>query len=212
MEAFGSMISFEDMASAYCQAGYDVNKASEILYGMLGSSSSNGLTRGPASSVGETVGTVTGVYGANFASEPVAPFSRSKPRTSGVSVGSVSGVIGADYGRFKAKTKKYCEPTKPVKLMSNEIPASEIWVEKPQAVNNAPKPVKSMSSGIPVYQTWVEKQPVTKAKNETMNKDTELFLLQMLGDGFQLDIKVIREVLGKKLIIQILILLGNNQA
>ncbi|KAK1414308.1 hypothetical protein QVD17_30052 [Tagetes erecta] len=200
-EAFGSMISPEDMASAYCQAGYDVNKASEILYAMLGSSSSNDLTGPPASSVGVTVGTVSG--GANYENsrtliiEPVAALSRSKPRTSGVSVGTVSGVIGADYGRFKAKTKTYSEPTKPVKLMSNEIPASQIWVEKPQAVNNASKPVKSVSKGFPASQMWVEKQqPYSKAPTETMNKDTEMFLLQMLGDGFQLDVNVIREVLA----------------
>ncbi|KAL8242650.1 hypothetical protein R6Q59_012952 [Mikania micrantha] len=181
-EAFGSMISPEDMASAYCQAGYNLNKASEILYNMLGSSSSNdthiltdNLTRAPASSVGVTVGTVAGVNGADYArsrilaKEPATVVSRSKPRTS-ASVGTVSGVIGADYGRFRAKTKKTCETTKPVKLMSNEFHVSEIWVEKSKPVNNAP--------------------------TETMIKDIEMFLLQMLGDGFQLDIKVIREVLG----------------
>ncbi|KAI3815002.1 hypothetical protein L1987_14652 [Smallanthus sonchifolius] len=183
LEAFGSMLSADDMASAYCQANYDLNKASEILYSMLGSSSNNDihistddLTRTPASSVGVTVGTVSGVNGADYSrsrtltNEPAMVLSRSKPRTSGVSVGTVSGVIGADYGRFRAKTKITCETTKPVKLMSNEFPVSQIWVEKPQPLNNAP--------------------------TETMNKDIEMFLLRMLGDGFQLDIEVIREVLG----------------
>ncbi|KAI7747208.1 hypothetical protein M8C21_007933 [Ambrosia artemisiifolia] len=182
IEAFGSMISPEDMASAYCQAGYDVNKASDILYSMLGSSSNNDkhistddLTSAPASSFGAAVGTVSSGNRADYAksrnltNEPATVLPRSKPRTSGVSVGTVSGIIGADYGRVRAKTKKNCETTKPVKLMSNEFPASQIWVEKPQSVNNAP--------------------------TETMNRDIEMFLLQMLGDGFQLDMEIIREVL-----------------
>ncbi|KAJ0865574.1 hypothetical protein HanRHA438_Chr12g0541971 [Helianthus annuus] len=182
IEAFGSMISPDDMASAYCQAGYDLNKASDILYTMLGSSSNNDKyiptedsTRAPASSVGVTVGTVSGVNGAyhptsrTSTNEPATVLSRAKPRTSGVSVGTVSGIIGADYGRYRANTRRNCETTKPVKLMSNEFPESQIWDEKPQSVNNAP--------------------------TETMNSDIEMFLLQMLGDGFQLDIRVIREVL-----------------
>ncbi|KAK9060452.1 hypothetical protein SSX86_021156 [Deinandra increscens subsp. villosa] len=259
LEAFGSMISAEDMASAYCQAGYDVNKASEILYNMLGSSSSNDiqistddLTRARASPVGVTVGTVSGVNGADYVrsrtltNESATGLSFYKPRTSGVSVGTVSGVIGADYGKFRATTKKTCETTKPVNLMSKEFPASQIWVQKPngadyarsRTLTNEPatvlsksksrtsgvsvgtvsgvigadygkfrtatkktcettKPVKLTSKEIPASQIWVEKpKPVKNAPTETMNKDIELFLLQMLGDGFQLDIRVIRDVLA----------------
>ncbi|KAI3774986.1 hypothetical protein L1987_49553 [Smallanthus sonchifolius] len=36
------MVSPDDMASAYCQSGNDLHKASEMLYNMLGSSSNNG--------------------------------------------------------------------------------------------------------------------------------------------------------------------------
>lgn len=188
LDAFGSVISAEDMASAYCQAGRDLLKTGEILYNMLGSSSNNNitvsthdLTSQPASSVGST-GTVSGVSGGNVRStiatnEPVKINSRPKPRNSGVSVGSISSVIDADYGRLRASTKEARETTKPVKLMSNEIPVSQIWVEKPKSV---------------------------AVTTETMDKDVELFLLKMLGDGFQLDKEVIKEVVGENLIIQIL--------
>ncbi|XP_076887839.1 putative nuclear RNA export factor SDE5 [Bidens hawaiensis] len=183
IKAFGSMISPEDMASAYSQAGYDVHKASEILYTMLGSSSqsdthvpTDGFTRAPAPSVGATVGKVSGTNGAGLArprgltNEPATAHSRYKPRTSGATLGTVSGIIGADYGRIKAKTNRTGETTKPVKLFSNEIPASQIWVEKPQTVKNVP--------------------------TETVNADTVSFLYEMLGDGFNLDIDDIRGVLG----------------
>nr|XP_043623647.1 putative nuclear RNA export factor SDE5 [Erigeron canadensis] len=163
LEAFGSKLSADDMASAYCQAGHDLTKASEILYSMLGGSS----TSAPVSSVGAN-GDGDAKFG-NYVNKPSKGLSRSKPRNSGVSAGSISGIIGADYGKVRGASKKACTTSKPVKLMSNEIPASQIWDEKPQPVH---------------------------ATKESMNEDVELFLLTMLGDGFQLDQEVIREVLG----------------
>ncbi|KAI3716261.1 hypothetical protein L6452_23478 [Arctium lappa] len=153
LEAFGSKTSIDDIASAYCQAGHDLRKASDIICNMLGSSSSNDV---PISTDDLII------------NEPPKVLSRSKPKHSGISVGSVSGIIGADYGRSRASTKEARAITKPVKLMSNKFPVTQIWVEKP---------------------------PVN-ATNETMNKDVEQFLLKMLGDGFKLDMEVIKEVVG----------------
>lgn len=177
LEVFGSKISPDDMASAYCEAGGDIHKANEILCNMLGSSSSNDipistddLTKANSSSVG-SINTDSGVNGGGYgrSNEPQKVVYRPKTRNSGISMGTVSGVIGADYGRSRGSSKETCESTKPVKLMSSEIPASQIWVEKSKTDN---------------------------LKNEIMNKDVELFLLKMLGDGFQLDMEVIKEVVG----------------
>lgn len=192
LEAFGSKLSADDMASAYLEAGHDLLKACEILYHMLGSSSNDDrpvsikdLTAAPVSPAG-SMGTVTGANGAAYArsgtlqNEPTKVISRSKPKKSGASMGTISGMIGADYGRSRVPTKKTPEASKPMKLMSHEVPASQIWDEKPQLVNE---------------------------KNESMNKDVEQFLLQMLGDGFKLDMEIIREVVGKKLIILIIVLM-----
>ncbi|XP_071691939.1 putative nuclear RNA export factor SDE5 isoform X2 [Rutidosis leptorrhynchoides] len=158
--AFGSKLSADEMASAYCQAGYDMQKTCGILYSMLGSTSNNNIhaptndmTNAPVSLVGVSRGTV----------------SQPKPKNSGASVGTVSGVIGAGYGKFRASRNKAREITKPLKLSSSEIPASQIWDESPQPVN---------------------------ARTETMNRDIEQFLLKMLGDGFQLDMEDIKEVVG----------------
>ncbi|KAI3515263.1 hypothetical protein L1887_14083 [Cichorium endivia] len=79
------------------------------------------------------------------------------------------GIIGADYGRSRPLTKKVSEITRPFNLMSTEIPASQIWIEKSKPDN---------------------------VKTETMNKDIDLFLPKMLGDGFQLDMDVIKEAVG----------------
>lgn len=181
LEAFGSKISIDDMASAYCQAGHDVHKASDIICNMLGSSSSNGipisaddLTGAPASSVGSDDNSVGKSYETRILSqpkptnkvisinEPPNVLSQSKPKNYGASMGTVSGIIGADYGRSRASTKEAREITKPVKLMSNEFPIM---------------------------------QPINATRG-TMNKDVEQFLLKMLGDGFKLDMGVIKEVVG----------------
>ncbi|GJU27489.1 RNA-directed DNA polymerase, eukaryota, reverse transcriptase zinc-binding domain protein [Tanacetum coccineum] len=180
LDVFGSKLSADDMASAYMEAGHNLYKACEILYDMLGSSSNNDrpvsirdLTAAPVSPAG-SMGTV-GANGAAYArsgtlqNDSTKVTSQSKPKKSGASMGTISGMIGADYGRSRVPTKKTPEITKPVKLMSHEVPASQIWDEKPQLV---------------------------KEKNESMNKDVEQFLLQMLGDGFKLDMEVIREVVG----------------
>ncbi|KVH93055.1 hypothetical protein Ccrd_004899 [Cynara cardunculus var. scolymus] len=200
-EAFGSKISINDMASAYCQAEHDLRKASEIICNMLGSSSSNDipistddltsesavgsdnnpmgksyetriLSQPKPTNSGISVGTVSGAdttMSATSINEPPKVLSRSKPKNSGISVGTISGIIGAGYGRSRPSTKEYREITKPVKLMSTEFPVSQIWVEKPQSVN---------------------------ATTGTMNKEIEQFLLKMLGDGFKLDMGVIKEVVG----------------
>lgn len=156
LEAFGSKLSVDDMASAYMEAGHNLYKACEILYHMLGSSSNDDR---PVLIKDLTAGTLQ--------NEPAKVTSRSKK--SGASTGTISGMIGADYGRSRVPAKKTPEVTKPMKLMSHEVPASQIWDEKPQLVDE---------------------------KNESMNKDVEQFLLQMLGDGFKLDMEVIREVVG----------------
>ncbi|KAL4589084.1 hypothetical protein LXL04_001986 [Taraxacum kok-saghyz] len=181
LEVFGSKVTPDDMASAYYQARGDIHKANEILCNMLGSSSSNethnlidDLTSTHTSSVGTSMSTAPVINDADYPrlgvyEPPPKALYRHKTRNSGVSMGTVSSRIGADYGRSRPLTRESYEVSKPVKLMSNEVPASQIWVEKSKPEN---------------------------IKNETMSKDIEDFLLKMLGDGFQLDMEVIKQVVG----------------
>ncbi|KAA8526841.1 hypothetical protein F0562_008930 [Nyssa sinensis] len=170
LEAFGSMVSLKDIASAYRQAGHNIYTAGEILCNLLGSTSST-----------STYASMEELEGANASSEHLSDDMldkpnyaarnsiASKPKKCSVSIGTVSGVIGREYARTRPLTNESCKLTKPLKLNSKELPISEIWGEK---------------------------APPNVARDETMHKDVEEFLFTMLGDGFQLDKNVIQEVLG----------------
>lgn len=96
-----------------------------------------------------------------------------KSKRCSVSLGSVSGVIGKQYAKSRPLTADSTESKKPLKLDSRDFPVDEIWSEK-----NPPSMI---------------------ARTGTVQVDVEEFLFKMLGDGFQLDVTVIQEVLGKAL-------------
>ncbi|KAA8523881.1 hypothetical protein F0562_010304 [Nyssa sinensis] len=168
LEAFGSMASLEDIASAYCQAGRNVYTASEILCNLQGSTSTcASMDELEGASVSLEQSTDNSFDKPDYAARNSIS---SKPKKCSVSMGTVSGVIGRDYARPRPLKNESCKVTKPLKLNSKELPMSNIWCEKDS--------------------------PNTAARGETMHKDVEGFLFSMLGDGFQLDMNVIREVLG----------------
>lgn len=168
--AFGSQFSLEDIASAYCEAKRDVNGAANILCSMNGIGCAIDASR--VKFKGEDKTTL------EVASDSVLLKSHHEERNTGVStsksrpvsMGTVSGVIGKEYIRTKSLPNNSCEPTKPVKLDSKEFPVSEVWCQK----------------GPPNMTT----------KHDSMLADVEEFLFKMLGDGFQLDMTMIEEVLG----------------
>lgn len=94
-----------------------------------------------------------------------------KPKWCSVSMGTVSSVIGKEYVRpSKLEDVSYKVIKKPLKLDCKELPLHEIWDEK--------------------------FAPEITVRNDNIHKDVEEFLFRMLGDGFQLDKKVIQDVLG----------------
>ncbi|XP_059658787.1 putative nuclear RNA export factor SDE5 [Cornus florida] len=168
LEAFGSMVSLEDIASAYCQAGRNVYTAGEILCNMHESNStfsSKNESKGLSASSEESSDNI--LDRPNFAERSSM---ESKPKKCSVSMGTVAVVIGKEYAMPKPMENESYELNKPLKLNSEDLPISEIWDEK-----------------IPPY---------IAARDETMHKDVEKFLFATLGDGFQLGMDVIREVLG----------------
>ncbi|VVA38535.1 PREDICTED: putative nuclear RNA export [Prunus dulcis] len=94
----------------------------------------------------------------------------SKSKKNSGSVGPVSGMIGKEYIRPRSSTNESVEVKKPLKLELKEVPVSEIWSE--------------------------EVESTMPAENSKMHADIEEFLFKMLGEGFKLDMDVIREVLG----------------
>lgn len=165
LDAFGSAVSLEDIASAYCQADCNVYDAGELLCNLLGSTSSSSTY----ASKEESLGSDDDFLDKSNLSERNGIASKQKKGSA--SMGTVSGLIGREYSWSGPSRNESPKPNKPLKLYSEELPSSEIWDEK-----------------VPVN---------TLATAERMPMDTEEFLFKMLGDGFQLDMKIIQEVLGR---------------
>lgn len=187
LEAFGSAFSLEDIASAYCKARRNVDMACEILCASHGSTSHSDtrISKDKLECASSTSSELSSeLDGASAMPSEVSFYNvlqssyhggrntRSmKSKVRPVSIGTVSGFIAKDYSRPRPVTNAYPEATKPRKLYLKDFPFSEIWSE--------------------------EVPPSTTARNGTVHVDVEEFMFKMLGDGFQLDMNVIREVLGK---------------
>ncbi|XP_075476518.1 LOW QUALITY PROTEIN: putative nuclear RNA export factor SDE5 [Primulina tabacum] len=168
LEAFGSVVSLEDIASAYCQAGRDMDITTDILSSKpdntVGSSTSKNL---------ESTESAASVYSGCSSDNPSekAIVARLKPKRSSASMGTVSCVIGREYISPKPQPNESHENHKPVKLNSDDFPVSEIWKENEVLE--------------------------TTSRGESMNHDMEEFLFKMLGKGFQMDMSVIHDVVGQ---------------
>ncbi|KAL2341905.1 hypothetical protein Fmac_009845 [Flemingia macrophylla] len=170
LDAFGSVFSLEDIASAYCKASRNADLAGEILYGMQESSSSVSATLEPSNadvSAEGSSGSSNGCCSIENSSQERKSL-RSKVRP--VSAGSVSGLIGKGYTRPAPSANGSSGVTKPAKLDARSLPMTGIWREK-------------------------GKQDVSNLKHDLLHQDMEDFLFKMLGDGFKLDRNMIRQVL-----------------
>ncbi|XP_061375578.1 putative nuclear RNA export factor SDE5 isoform X2 [Gastrolobium bilobum] len=165
LDAFGSAFSLEEIASAYCKASRNACLAGEILYEMQGSSSTSAT---PSSNGGARV------EESSLSSDgyPFENFAQERKKSSSrvrpASTGTVSSIIGKDYVRPMSSGNGSYGVTKPIKLDANVLPMTGIWREKC-------KP--------------------DMLKHDQLQQDMEDFLFKMLGDGFQLDRNMIREVL-----------------
>ncbi|KAL6570604.1 hypothetical protein OROGR_000154 [Orobanche gracilis] len=98
-------------------------------------------------------------------------FPKSKPKKCSASMGTVSGVIGKDYVNPRTQSDGLNQKSKPVIINSDDCPASEIWDEK--------------------------KESASTSRSESLDSDFQEFLCKMLGDGFQLESRVIQDVIGQ---------------
>ncbi|XP_042487709.1 putative nuclear RNA export factor SDE5 [Macadamia integrifolia] len=169
-DAFGSVASLKEIANAYCKAGNNVDLAGEILSGLRGSSS-NSLNHASNAKLRDTNSSES-LSDESFekASCGAKNSKAAKQRRYPVSVGTVSSVIGKGYVKPPPVQSGSCKVTKPLKLDSKELPMNVLWRE-------------DVSSDF-------------AAKNDAMCKDLEEFLIQILENGFQLDMNLIQEVLG----------------
>ncbi|XP_004293100.1 PREDICTED: uncharacterized protein LOC101293853 [Fragaria vesca subsp. vesca] len=185
-DVFSSSCSLEDIASAYVKARHNVQMAGEILC-MLhlcssdGASSSKPIFEGASETFSDGLSPqleCATIVPAALSSDSILQRTSnrfgntraSKSKRPSLSVGTVSGVIGKDSSRQNTSTNESAEMQKPLKLELIGRPFSNLPSEEVQS---------SMS-----------------AKNCKMHTDVEEFLFKMLGDGFELDMNVIKEVLS----------------
>lgn len=170
LDAFGSVFSLEEIASAYCKASRNADLAGEILYGMQESSSGSSATTLDSSGADvRTEGSSESSDGCSLENS----FQERKtwrPKVRPVSAGTVSSIIGKDYVRPVPLANGSIGVTKPPKLDAKSLPMTGIWREK-------------------------GKPDVSGRNHGQLHQDMEDFLFKMLGDGFQLDRNMIRQVL-----------------
>ncbi|GAB4826948.1 hypothetical protein Ancab_033828 [Ancistrocladus abbreviatus] len=170
LDAFGSIFSLEDIASAFWKAGHDVDLAGEILFNMQGCTSSSMINGscGKAKDVTYSESShLNGFDESSCTNEKPNPKASSQLKHLPVSMGTVSSVIGKNYSRFTPCANKAQNGMKLSKLEANKLTISTNSREE-----------SSME------------------KDASLQKDFENFLFEMLGCGFQLDRDVIKEVLG----------------
>ncbi|XVF87498.1 hypothetical protein PTKIN_Ptkin18bG0125000 [Pterospermum kingtungense] len=213
LDAFGSIFSLKDIASAYCEAGRNVNLAGQILYEMQGGSSSSVATDRSNGEVknDETCGS-THVNAQNYCQEKGVS---AAPKQNW---GPVSGATDASRGEAKKDESSVsscsdsslnsCQGNGDLRAPKQKYrPASGGTVSSmigkgymksvPSANGSYPgtKPLKVDSKELPMSVIWGEENKSSTLKEDRLHKDMEDFLFKMLGEGFQLDRVVIREVL-----------------
>lgn len=124
-ETFGSVVSLEDISSAYHQSGCNLYTAGDILCNLQRiTSKSSKLT-----SEEEFNSTNSPSLCSSDNCVKMAQDTKSKPRKSPACMGTVSSVIGRGYVVPKTSTKGSCKP-KSLILNSDDIPIPQILDEK----------------------------------------------------------------------------------
>ncbi|XP_071905291.1 putative nuclear RNA export factor SDE5 isoform X1 [Coffea arabica] len=125
LETFGSVVSLDDIASAYCQSGRNLYAARNILCNLQCCTSKSSIFMSEEELQSANASSVC----PSDNSVEMAQDSKSKPRKSPACMGIVSSVIGKQYVMPKTSTNGSCKP-KPLILNSDDIPVSELWDEK----------------------------------------------------------------------------------
>ncbi|KAK6264739.1 hypothetical protein SCA6_020173 [Theobroma cacao] len=257
LDAFGSVFSLNDIASAYCEAGRNADLAGKILFEMQGSTSSVATDASACKmkydQTSKSCGNKSQTYyqangGFIVPKENGQPLSAAGDASNGEvksdeSSESSCGKNSQNYcqanGGFTAP-KQECQPVSAASDSSNgeakndgpsesfcsnslqsswqangdlrapkqkRRPVSGGTVSSmlgkgymksvPLASGSYPgtKPFKVDSEELPMSKVWGEGLKSSPLKEERLHKDMEDFLFKMLGEGFQLDKDVIRDVL-----------------
>lgn len=188
LDAFSCAFSLEDIANAYCRAKGDVNRAGDFLTDLQLSMpqdnevdpsvesnlpQSSNAVEGNCMDNSKQTGTLSCIEKAaeeSYVENSSQARPREKLQKSTASFGTVSSMVGKGSARaYTIPAKRASEKEKPLK------------VELPEYMRDDLKTDESDSA----------------PRRETLdNRDVEEFLFSMLGEGFKLNMEVIRQVLG----------------
>ncbi|RZC46502.1 hypothetical protein C5167_039457 [Papaver somniferum] len=203
IDAFSSSFTLREICSAFCKAGRNPDMAAEILYDCEGNNSdapvpitferekrstssseplpesiainSKGSKSIPITSESETRRTSQSEPSCESVANRSGCADRnskgSKPKKLSVSIGTVSSVLGKGYAATNTSANVPVRATKPLKVDIKDFLVDEL-IDRDVSSDSA-------------------------AMKDQMHTGIEEFVFKMLGnDGFQLDMDVIREVLG----------------
>lgn len=172
-DAFSSVCSLEEIASAYLRAGGDVNTAGEMLSRPQGTTPTDGFQSCKDMAISDIHSVQSQLD--NDVKEPNSLYQGlrvSKPEKLTASTGTVSSVLGKGYYFSTSSQSERSRPSKPLKIELKE-----------PVVDDA---------------TWQTVSSASTTENAPPeNQDIIDFLFSMLGDGFKLDKNVIKDVLGE---------------
>ncbi|KAL5839574.1 hypothetical protein ACOSQ4_012182 [Xanthoceras sorbifolium] len=168
LDAFGSVFTLQEIALAYCNAGRNAELAGEFLYDKRTSTSTSSTNSSDGEARGKELLETSYDDISQNQCHANGKFRAAKKKWPPVSGGTVSSVIGKEYFKSTQPANVSCVATKPLKLDSKELPMSTIWGEEAKA---------------------------NPSSDDHLHKDMEDFLFKMLGEGFQMNRNVIREVL-----------------
>lgn len=126
LDAFGSVFTLQEIASAYCNAGQNADLAGELLFDRQGSTSSSTThsSTGVPSNKPSSVNVSENSYQAH--GNMRAPKKKWRP----ASGGTVSCFLGKDYVKPTLAANGSSAADKPCKLDPKELPVSELWREE----------------------------------------------------------------------------------
>ncbi|KAH6781138.1 hypothetical protein C2S52_012375 [Perilla frutescens var. hirtella] len=127
LEAFGSAVSLDDIASAYCEAGRNLESTAEMLCNMKQDSISEPSFPRSEKDPENTNGASSGSSSRCISEKPHFVKFNSKKRSA--SLGTVSDVIGKDYINPRPQSNRVTEKLKPMKLNSNDFPVAELEMD-----------------------------------------------------------------------------------
>ncbi|TYI09665.1 hypothetical protein ES332_A09G089000v1 [Gossypium tomentosum] len=210
LDAFGSLVSLNDIASAYCEAGRNPGLAGLILCEMLGipplvaTDQSNNEVKN-----NETSGSSYGKSSQNN-SQASEVFTADQPVSAATD--ECSGKRKKDepmessccnsFQRSCQENGGLRSPKQKARPVSGGTVSSMLgkgyMKSVPLANGSYPgtKPMKVDSKEMPMSLFWGEELEPSSQNEDRMHKDMEDFLFKMLGEGFRLERDVIREVLN----------------